>query len=168
MRPHTHIPALNVEHSFLLSSWKEPKREPKEMLMSETSVTISTRDPPRRSMSRERNFRGMRAARAQTDNRRKAAPPTGYTRAKSLQNDGCESPSSQVLVIGRVINHQTALPRLYTASNMNHNRNYGCYGRRWTCKVQPWSICYTSRLTVYETGEIWYNITYYERESHRD
>lgn len=109
MRPHTHIPALNVEHSFLLSSWKEPKREPKEMLMSETSVTISTRDPPRRSMSRERNFRGMRAARAQTDNRRKAAPPTGYTRAKSLQNDGCESPSSQLLVIGRVINHQTAL-----------------------------------------------------------
>lgn len=162
--PHTHIPALNVEHSFLLSSWKKPERETKEILMSETSVTVSTRNPPRRSMSRERNFRGMRAARAQTDNRRKPAPPTGYTRAKSLPNDGYErlwSPSSQALVIGRVINHQTALLRLYTVSNMNHNRNYGCYGRLWTCKKQPWPICYTSPITEYKTGERLYNTAYY-------
>lgn len=106
--------------------------------------------------------------RRQTIAGKRLLPPA--THAQSLQNDGCErlwAPSSQVLVTGRVINHQTA-SRVYTVTNMNHNRNYGCYGRLWTCKVQPWPICYTSRLTVYETGEIWYNIAYYERESHRD
>ncbi len=105
-----------------------------------------------------------RRERRQTIAGKRLLPPA--THAQSLQNDDCErlwSPSSQVLVTGRVINHQTALPRLYTVSNMNHNRNYGCYGRLWTCEVQPWPICYTSRLTVYETGEIWYNIAYCER-----
>jgi len=55
-------------------------------LISETSVTVWTRSPPRRSMSRERNFREMSAAREQTDRQTIAgnrAPPTGYAHTVS-------------------------------------------------------------------------------------
>lgn len=36
---------------------------------------------------------------------------------------------------------------VYTVSNINHKRNYVCYGRLWwTGKELPWPICYTSRI----------------------
>lgn len=116
----------------------------KEILISETSVTVSTRSPPRRSVSRERNFSEMSAARAQTDRQSQESllPPATHAqtvcRMMAMNGYGL-LPVRFSLLAGLFIT------RRHSCVPIRSQPSYGChYGRLrsrlcYKLRLKPWT-----------------------------
>jgi len=92
-------------------------------------------------------------------------PPATRIQSPQWFYERLRAPSSQALLIDRVIHHQKALLRLFMVSNINHKINYVGYRYVMVGCGEPARSCHdpfiTPRVTVTKPVERWYNIACY-------